>query len=130
MTGTVRTWQPIPPGHPGVLTRNAYQDALSQARRDCRGQFLRSRGKWLRACKGSETIAGESESWEWSGKRDDAVRAIAEAQRKGADRLYIEGGIDASDTIGFDDYEPYVAEWSVCIWEALPEAQPDAQEAL
>lgn len=125
MTGTVQTWEPIPPGHPGVLTRNAYQDALAQARRECRGLFLRSRGKWLRACKGDETIAGEAESWEWDGKRTSVTEAIAEAQRMGADRLYIEGGIDASGIIDFADYEPYVAEWSVCVWESLPrEVQP------
>jgi hypothetical protein len=123
---TVQTWEPIPPGHPGVLTRNAYQTALAQARRDCPGQFLRSRGKWLRACKGDQTIAGEAECWEWDGKRTSVTKAIEGARRMGADRLYIEGGIDASGTIDFADYEPLVAEWSVCVWEA---PQPDAQEA-
>jgi hypothetical protein len=118
MTGTVRTWEPIPPGHPGVLTRNAYQDALAQARRDCRGQFLRSRGKWLTAYQGDQIVAGECESWEWDGKRTSVTAAIEEAQRKGWTELHISGGIDASDTISFEDYDPWVAEWSVCVWEA------------
>jgi hypothetical protein len=117
MTGTVQT---IPPGHPGVLTRNAYQDALAQARRDCRGQFLRSRGRWLTAYQGDLIVAGECESWEWDGKRTSVTEAIAEARRLGWTELHISGGIDASDTISFDDYEPWVAEWSVCVWEAQP----------
>ena len=116
---TVQTWQPIPPGHPGVLTRNAYQDALAQARRDCRGQFLRSRGKWLTAYQGDQIVAGECETWEWDGKRTSVTEAIAEAQQKGWTEVHISGGIDASSTIDFEDYDPWVAEWSVCVWEAL-----------
>jgi len=123
---TVQTWEPIPPGHPGVLTRNAYQHALAQARRDCRGQFLRSRGKWLTAYKGDQIVAGECESWEWDGKRTSVTAAIEEARRKGWTELRISGGIDASSTIDFQDYDPWVAEWSVCVWEASPrQAQED-----
>lgn len=97
-----------------------YQDALHEAKRDCgRGSFY-SRGRWFRALRDGELVAGEADSWAWDGTLKGLIKAIDEACfGEGADCLVIEGGIDyAVNPRDYADgaYDPWVGEWAVTVW--------------
>lgn len=98
-----------------------YQDALRHAKREIGSGSYYSRGRFFRAVRNDQIVAGEAECWPWDGTLKSLIAAIDEARfGHQADFLAIEGGIDyASTPRDYADgaYDPWVGEWAVTVWK-------------
>jgi len=98
----------------------AYQAALKKARQITGKGFHRSRGRWVVVVGQSDALIGSGE-WEWKGTAKQLHEVMAYASNPDVAGIFLEGGVDFAEHInGFadGDYEPWVAEWSVSLWEA------------
>lgn len=98
-----------------------YNDALKFAKREIGGGCYRSRGRYIKAFRDGNIVAGECDSWPWDGTLKSLVSAIDDVRfgEAKADTLIIEGGIDyAATPADWADcnYDPWVAEWNVVVW--------------
>lgn len=100
----------------------AYQEALRQAKRDCEPGFFLSRGRWIRVTANGDSILDDGEC-EFRGTQKQLDAIVAEYVGKpGVTHVYIEGGLNWTSSLrdlrDYGDYEPWVGEWRVTIWDA------------
>lgn len=99
----------------------AYQESLKIAKRNCgRGSFY-SRGKFFRALnEKGDLVLGEGYDRIWGGSLKEILEAVADAEKRGAVLVALEGGVDFA--LNPRDYaecgaDPWVAEWAVNVWK-------------
>lgn len=73
--------------------------------------FIRSRGKVI--YWGTEAKGRTSDEWGWTGTWKNFKAAVAEARSEGAEWISVANGWDGSRDFDFDDYEPWIADWSL-----------------
>ena len=96
-------------------------DEREKARREAEGcaPIIRSRGTFFTALSDEEKLT-ESDTIEFTTLKN-LRKAIAYWKSRGATKFFIEGGFDAGESIKYfyDDYQPWVSDWSVEVSENI-----------
>ena len=97
---------------------NSYQAAMAGAKREIKGGFFRSRGRWVRVLANGDSVVDNGDL-EFKGTQKQLDEIVAEyGELPGLEGIYIEGGVDWASSLrdfGDCDYEPWVTEWAVNI---------------
>jgi len=96
----------------------AYQQALQQARRTTGRGFHRSRRRYVVVTTRNDALVGFGE-WEWRNTAKQLREVMAYALDPNVTGIYIDGGVDFAAALrDFEDgaYEPWVAEWSITLY--------------
>jgi hypothetical protein len=105
--------------------RAAREAALVEARENCgRGTFVSRGASFSGLSAKGDVVLGEAESAPWSGTGksllDEIHAARFDLKRTGVSELYLQGGFNFAENpraLADGSYDPWVAEWSVCIWK-------------
>ena len=93
----------------------------AKARKEAEGcaPIIRSRGAYFTALSDDEKLT-ESDMIEFKGIKQ-LRKDIAYWKTQGATKFFIEGGFDAGESIRYfyDDYQPWVSDWSVEVSEKI-----------
>ena len=96
----------------------AYQESLQKAHQITGKGFHRSRGRWVVITGHNDVLVGFGE-WKWAGTAKQLAEIMQYALDSNVTGIYIDGGVDIAEALrDIDDsaYEPWVAEWSVCLY--------------